>query len=279
MKKALALVVAGLIVAASLYAGPQAVLSGLKGKVEIKPAQGDWIPASEGMKVDIRATLSTGFDSTATLTIEKSRIVVKPLTRLTIDKLVEQSAGSVAASMFLRVGAVQASVKATIPGTPQDFKVKSPYSTASVRGTEFSFDGLHLAVIEGVVRLIPGRPVRDTQPSEGGDNGNGSGEVAGGGEGAGGGNGGGAPSGDSGDSGFAGAVAVGDANPNAGVDVGQNQVGTIVIKRTLDTGAPPAAGNSPSGAGGGAGQGAGGGGGGHQGKARSGVIITITDVR
>lgn len=258
MKRTLALVIAGLIIATFAYAGPQAVLSGLKGKVEIKAAQGDWTPATDGMKVDIRAILSTGFDSTATITIEKSKIVVKPLTRLTIDKLVEQSAGSVAASMFLRVGAVQASVKATVPGTPQDFKVKSPYSTASVRGTEFSFDGLHLVVSEGVVRLIPGRPERDTQPAEGG------GEAP-------------ATSDGEGDS-FAGALNVGAADPGAAVDVSQNQQAAVIITRVLDTGEPPTASGSASG--GSTSGGTTGAGGGHQGSnAAGGVVITITDVK
>jgi Uncharacterized protein conserved in bacteria len=166
MKKAIFLALVFGALAASLYAGPQAILGGIKGKVEVKPYKGDWMPATEGMVVGLSATVSTGYDSTATLTIEKSTIVVKPLTRLTLDKLLEQSAGSVSASMFLRVGSVQAKVKASVPGTPQDFKVQSPYSTASVRGTEFEFDGLHLKVVEGTVRLIPGRPKRDIQPVE-----------------------------------------------------------------------------------------------------------------
>jgi hypothetical protein len=166
MKRSIALILMGITLSGLAFAGPQALLSGLKGKVEVKPVRGDWAPATDGMKIDILSTISTGFDATATVTIEKTKIVVKPLTRLTLDKLIEQSAGSVAASMFLRVGAVQASVKATTPGTPQDFKVQSPYSTASVRGTEFEYDGFALRVTEGIVRLIPGRPVRDIQPVE-----------------------------------------------------------------------------------------------------------------
>ncbi|MBL8965738.1 MAG: FecR domain-containing protein [Spirochaetaceae bacterium] len=159
-----------LLMAGSLaFAAPTAILSGLKGKVEVKPASGDWRPATEGMRLELSATISTGFDSTANLLIEKSKILVKPLTRLTLDKLVEQQPGSLSTSVYLRVGAVQASVKAATPGTPQDFKVQSPYSTASVRGTEFEFDGIRLVVIEGKVRFIPGPPRREGQ--EGGQSG------------------------------------------------------------------------------------------------------------
>jgi hypothetical protein len=204
MKRSLALIIAGLIFGTYAFAGPQAVLIGLKGKVEVKPASGDWAPASEGMVLDLRTTVSTGFDSSATINIEKTKIVVKPLTRLTLDKLLEQSTGSVAASMFLRVGAVQATVKASVPGTPQDYKVQSPYSTASVRGTQFDFDGIHLVVHEGTVRLTPGRPVRDN--------------------------------GGAGDEGFEGATSIGAANSNGERDVHPGQNGNVNIDYILNTG-------------------------------------------
>lgn len=209
MKRHIAILIASFALASFAFAGPQAVLGALKGKVEVKTAQGDWGPAAEGMTIDLSTTLSTGFDSTAVVLIDKSKLVVKPLTRLTLDKLLERSSGSVAASLFLRVGSVQASVKATTPGVPQDFKVQSPYSTASVRGTEFEFDGFHLKVIEGVVRLIPGRPARDTEGS-----------------GQGGGN-----------AGFEGALPVDPANPNAAVNVAQNQQASVDIHQSLGPGA------------------------------------------
>ncbi len=208
MKRHIAVLI-GIALASFAFAGPQAVLGRLKGKVEVKTAQGDWGPAAEGMNIDLRTTLSTGFDSTAVVLIDKSKLVVKPLTRLTLDKLLERSSGSVAASLFLRVGSVQASVKATTPGVPQDFKVQSPYSTASVRGTEFEFDGFHLSVMEGVVRLVPGRPTRDTEGS---------------------GQGGGA-------NGFEGALPVDPANSNAGINVAQNQQAFLDIHQSLGPGA------------------------------------------
>jgi hypothetical protein len=213
----MAIVAVSLTLASFVFADPQAVFGSIKGKVEVKSAQGDWSPAAEGMKIDLRTTVSTGFDSTAVLLIEKSKLVVKPLTRLTLDKLLERSSGSVAASLFLRVGSVQASVKAATPGVPQDFKVQSPYSTASVRGTEFEFDGFHLTVMEGVVRLVPGRPTRDTQAIEGAEQGN-AGEK---------------PQ----NTGFEGALPVDPANSNAGVNVAQNQQAFVDIHQSLGAGA------------------------------------------
>ena len=204
MKKAILIAIAGCALVASVYAGPTAILSGIKGKVEVKSAQGSWAPATEGMTIGLSSTISTGYDSTATLTIDKSTIVVKPLTRLTLDKLLERSAGSISASTYLRVGSIQAKVKASIPGTPQDFKVQSPYSTASVRGTEFIYDGLHLTTLEGTVRLTPGRPTLDI---EGADK-----------------------------SGFEGAIEVEAANEGAAVDVKKNQQAVVTIPYTLDLG-------------------------------------------
>jgi hypothetical protein len=202
MKKLLITVFAICSLTAAAYAGPQAIVGGIKGKVEIKGLQGGWAPATEGMQLDLRSTISTGFDSTATLTIDKSTIVVKPLTRLSIDKLVEQSSGSVAASMFLRVGSVQTKVKAATPGTPQDFKVQSPYSTASVRGTFWSQSIYKVRVLEGSVYVLPGRPQRDVDDPAG----------------------------------FDGAIDVGAADQNMGVIVRQNQEVKVFPKYTMDTG-------------------------------------------
>jgi hypothetical protein len=222
MKKLIASLLVIFAIAASASAATEAVLSGIKGKVEVKPANGAWAPAKEGMKIDLRTTLSTGFDSTATIAIDKSKIVVKPLTRLTLDKLLEQSSGSVSASMYLRVGAVQASVKAAVPGTPQDFKVQSPYSTASVRGTEFSFDGFYLRVTNGVVVLVPGRPVRDVQATD-------TGSTAAGGE------------------GFSGATPIEAANAQNGVAVSQGQQAALQVFYAMDTGAQTSSGQGQTG--------------------------------
>jgi hypothetical protein len=162
-KKAFRIVMALAVIlgaAASLAAGPQAILTSLKGKVEVKGAGATaWAPATEGMVLPTMATVSTGFDSSVTIVIDKTTIAVKPLTRMTIDKLVEDQ-GKVTTSCYLRVGNAKASVKSA-EGVKQDFKVGSPYSTASVRGTVFEYNGFDLKVDEGTVSFIPGRAERD----------------------------------------------------------------------------------------------------------------------
>jgi hypothetical protein len=148
-----------LTLGAALSAQTTATLKDVKGKVEVKPFGKNWVPAQEGMKIDLLATISTGFDSSASLAIAENKIAVAPLTRLTVDKIVEQ-AGTLGTSLHLRVGKVSAQVKSSA-GVSQDFKVTSPYSTASVRGTEFEYDGLFLGTIDGTVMFLPGKPVRD----------------------------------------------------------------------------------------------------------------------
>ena len=158
MKKALLFCLA-LIVGLGLFAETTVLLKDIKGKVEVKPMGKGWMVAKEGMKLDILATISTGFDSSVTLVIDKSSVRIDPLSRLTIDKVLEQ-ANKLSTSLHLRVGKVSAEVK-TSAGVAQDFKVTSPYSTASVRGTQFDFDGFIVIVNEGTVQLVPGKPKRD----------------------------------------------------------------------------------------------------------------------
>jgi len=164
MKHSFKTILAALAVFVFLGAGLQAaqakaVLSEIKGKVQVKPANGAWTDAKDGMAIDILTTVSTGFDSTAKILLDKNVLTVKPLTRMTVDKIVEES-GKVSTTCFLRVGSVSANIKSA-EGVKQDFKVMSPYSTASVRGTSFDYDGQNLVVYEGTVRYNRGRPVRD----------------------------------------------------------------------------------------------------------------------
>jgi hypothetical protein len=149
-----ALAITGLTVFAPLGSETQVVLKNIKGKVEIKsPGATAWTAVSEGLSIGTLTTISTGFDSSVTIAMDKNTVFVQPLTRMTIDKLVEDK-GTVSTNCYLRVGSVKASVKSA-EGVKQDFKVQSPYSTASVRGTGFDFDGLNLEVLEGLVALLP----------------------------------------------------------------------------------------------------------------------------
>ena len=127
----------------------QAVIKEISGKVEIKAPQLDWVQAQTGMAVSLGTTISTGFGSRAVLEVGKSVLRVDPLTRLRIDELIERE-GTVTTELFLRVGKVNAEVKTTA-GLSQNFKLRSPVSTAAVRGTGFDYSGFDLFVYDGQV--------------------------------------------------------------------------------------------------------------------------------
>ena len=143
---------AALMLAAAAWAQTEAVVQRVAGRVEVMQPGGAWAAAAPGMRLALGATVSTGFDSEATLALGASVLQVKPLTRMRIDQLAQQG-GTVSTELYLRVGRVRAEVKGA-EGLRQDFKVRSPISTAAVRGTAFGYDGVNAEVDDGVVTLI-----------------------------------------------------------------------------------------------------------------------------
>ncbi|HTP57691.1 MAG TPA: FecR family protein [Spirochaetia bacterium] len=143
--------VAFLLIAPAVFSQTQIVLKEATGKVEVKAPGRNWAPVAVGAKLDMGASISTGFSSTALLDLGTSTLSVAPLTRMQIVDLVAKQ-GNVSTSLFLRVGKVHAEVK-KVQGVRQDFVLKSPQATAAVRGTEFDFDGLTVNVVNGVVQF------------------------------------------------------------------------------------------------------------------------------
>jgi len=135
------------IVATAAFA-QSATFEEVNGKVEIRRAGGSWESAAVGMDIDRDTTISTGFGATAELTLADSTIEVEQLTRMTLVRLVESS-DQVDTEVFLNVGRVSANVRTA--ERRQEFRVRSPVSTAAVRGTQFRFDGQRLQVVEGNV--------------------------------------------------------------------------------------------------------------------------------
>ena len=127
------------------------VIAKVVGKVEIMPPEGIWISAEEGMSLETGAVISTGFKSHASVEVGASTLIVNPLTRMKLEDFIQQNDVQTT-SLYLRVGRIKVDVKTT-EGLSHDFKVKSPYATASVRGTSFVFDGENLFVDKGMVAL------------------------------------------------------------------------------------------------------------------------------
>ncbi len=123
----------------------------VSGKVEQRRPGGAWVAVKKGDAVAKGAVVSVGFKSSAVVKTADATITVKALTRLTIEDIVK-TAGGTKTELYLSSGRVRTEVTPAA-GEKAEFKVKSPTSTASVRGTGFEFDGVNLVVDHGSVNL------------------------------------------------------------------------------------------------------------------------------
>ncbi|HAK45995.1 MAG TPA: hypothetical protein DCO79_08780 [Spirochaeta sp.] len=163
MKK-LIIIMTILIIAIPLFAD-NAVLKEAKGRVEIQTPGGRWQSAAVGDLLPSGASISTGFGSSAVIDAGASTITVEALTRMKLEELIEAQ-GAQTTGLFLRVGKVKAEVKRDT-GLSHDFKLRSPSSTAAVRGTSFSYDGSSVTVDRGVVALFGASIAREVLVAEG----------------------------------------------------------------------------------------------------------------
>jgi len=93
--------------------------------------------------------VSTGFKSTALITVGSTVLTVRPLTRLTLTEI-RASSGSETLNVNLQTVRVRIDVKLPV-GSKASMKVSNPTTTASVRGTSFELDTQNLYVISGNV--------------------------------------------------------------------------------------------------------------------------------
>jgi hypothetical protein len=147
---------------------PRATIREISGVVELKaPNQKSWSKASPGDYLERETLISTGFRSSAVITMGDATVFVRPLTRLSLGDL-SAGAGEERIDLHLRGGRIRVEAR---PPAGGNFTVRSPIATASVRGTVFDFDGLNLRVSEGTVYLAPaeagGLPPRALPVSEG----------------------------------------------------------------------------------------------------------------
>jgi hypothetical protein len=142
----------GLSFIPALYAQtPAAVIRESNGKVEIQtPGNDAWIPASAGMVIENETRISTGFRSTALVVLGDVTLMVRPLTRLSLEEITALY-GKEQIGLYLETGRVRAEVSPPRGGTI-NFTVRSPTVVASVRGTSFEFDTINLTVSNGTVQ-------------------------------------------------------------------------------------------------------------------------------
>ena len=140
------------LLTAGLLAAQQVTIERITGKVQISSG-GAWANASNGDVVAPGSIVSTGFKSTAVLNTGDATVEVAQLTRLTLEELIDQG-DAVKTTLFLNGGKINAEVSRE--RVRQDFTVRSPIATASVRGTGFAFDGRNLSVTHGAVLVVAG---------------------------------------------------------------------------------------------------------------------------
>ena len=137
-------------VAAAMVFGQNGVIKELMGTVELKQAgQAVFVPAKVGDAVAKDTIVSSGFKSTALITVGSTVITVRPLTRLSLAEI-SSAAGTQTINVSLQAGRVRVDVNPPA-GTRAITTVQSPVATASVRGTSFELDTRNLSVQEGTV--------------------------------------------------------------------------------------------------------------------------------
>lgn len=133
---------------------PEAFIKEMTGTVELKtPGSAKWIAAKQGDRIQEATVISTGFKSTAMLSIGNSTLMIRALTRMSLDELKNRNETDTI-NVGLSTGRVRADIKPPAGGKA-DVSVQSPSATASVRGTVFELDTASVRVIEGTVGFRP----------------------------------------------------------------------------------------------------------------------------
>ena len=133
---------------------PEVFIKEMTGTVELKmPGSEKWVTAKQGDRIQEATVVSTGFKSTVILSIGNSTLLVRALTRMSLESLMNQDQTDTI-NLGLTTGRVRADVKPPA-GSKTNFSVQSPSATASVRGTVFDLDTTTVRVIEGKVSFQP----------------------------------------------------------------------------------------------------------------------------
>lgn len=140
-----------ILLGACLFAqNGQARFIELTGTVETRARNStNWVPAAPGMEIGRDTVVSTGFKSTARISVGNSVLTIRPLTRLSVAEIAQRG-NDEAVDLYLETGRVRAEVSPP-SGGKTDFTVRSPSITASVRGTAFEFDTQRIQVESGRV--------------------------------------------------------------------------------------------------------------------------------
>jgi hypothetical protein len=120
--------------------GAGTTLTVLSGDVTVRHGSGDFAPAADGEVLSEGDAIRTGPDGRAILTyFEGSTVTIEPATELAIDSANSTADGGTVVLMTQSVGRTWHVVTKLITSGSK-YEVRTPASTASVRGTEFQVD-------------------------------------------------------------------------------------------------------------------------------------------
>src|SRR2546428_4711786 len=148
----------------------EATVRVLSGQVMVRHAGADFTAAIDGDVLHEGDTIRTGADGRAVLTyFEGSSVTIEPTTELTIDAASTSSDGGTIVGMSQSFGRTWHVVTKLITGSSR-YEVRTPASTASVRGTEFQVDADNdsttVSTTEGTVVQQVGDPAQPASVSE-----------------------------------------------------------------------------------------------------------------
>lgn len=112
----------------------------IKNKVQYEyPTNNVWENVNVGDILHKKAIIKTGFNSNATFSFGKSRVVMGPITRITVEQAVSNLSEDAETSIFIDRGKTFCTVNSERKDRKINFTVRSPVAAASVRGTKFYF--------------------------------------------------------------------------------------------------------------------------------------------
>jgi ferric-dicitrate binding protein FerR (iron transport regulator) len=120
--------------------GASTSLTILSGDVSVRHAGGAFVAAVDGQILNEGDTIRTALDARAILTyFEGSTVTIEPASEISIDNAETLADGGTVVAMTQTLGRTWHVVTKLITGSSK-YEVKTPASTASVRGTEFQVD-------------------------------------------------------------------------------------------------------------------------------------------
>jgi len=133
---------------------PSAQIKEMTGTVELKTSgSANWVAAKAGDSISKDTIVSTGFKSMALINVGNSTIMVRPLTRLSLAEIINMNETETI-NVNLNTGRIRVEVNPPAGGRA-NFTVKTPATTASVRGTIFEMTTNNIQVLKGAIDYRP----------------------------------------------------------------------------------------------------------------------------